>query len=571
MSFATQTLQRSGSTYGYVDQLSAPKYAQEQVPPTKYAQDYTPFSLQLGGQQAVNNDLTGNTLIDESANGQLSAYVPALVPGQMQTHVLGQVNVPESSYAMDKTLSTAPFDDVWQQQQQQEGSTATSDGRRLSISEYNFDNANYYEYEDLGQQQQQQQQRPLTSRQLDLTEHVMDLNLDEVPQALDIDVLAPGAAAAPSQQSPAARKRVRDYFRLGIFGSGAGPSTTSPEDNAALLQDSVESPATATTTPPQQQAQLNDQFTLKKMSSSSFWNPQFLKRSSSGNNSRRAKVAPEYPGDDTSVPFNMPAALQQVKQSPQSHKSSPQRAAGRMFKHCLNPMVVLAANGEEVIYTISGPGDSLDADMPMDMDMDIDMDMDMDLGMDIDIDGNSTLSPIMTIAPSLVTNDDTSIEASVSMQPSKSMNPFMQQDTIDFYNIANSQLPDDLVDVPVNVEQHSVQTPVKVEQSAPAPEPTVKLESPATPTPTPTPTIKRKFPNMPKTRGRKPSLIPDASKQFCCEYCDRRFKRQEHLKRHVRSLHICEKPFTCHICHKHFSRSDNLNQHIKTHAHDDAE
>lgn len=79
--------------------------------------------------------------------------------------------------------------------------------------------------------------------------------------------------------------------------------------------------------------------------------------------------------------------------------------------------------------------------------------------------------------------------------------------------------------------------------------------------------VKRRSGSMPKTRGRKPSPIPDASKQFACEFCDRRFKRQEHLKRHVRSLHMCEKPFQCHICDKKFSRSDNLNQHIKTHSH----
>ncbi|CAI4433834.1 BPK_HP2_G0014430.mRNA.1.CDS.1 [Saccharomyces cerevisiae] len=78
--------------------------------------------------------------------------------------------------------------------------------------------------------------------------------------------------------------------------------------------------------------------------------------------------------------------------------------------------------------------------------------------------------------------------------------------------------------------------------------------------------VRKKTGSMQKTRGRKPSLIPDASKQFGCEFCDRRFKRQEHLKRHVRSLHMCEKPFTCHICNKNFSRSDNLNQHVKTHA-----
>ncbi|CCC68544.1 hypothetical protein NCAS_0B04600 [Naumovozyma castellii] len=78
--------------------------------------------------------------------------------------------------------------------------------------------------------------------------------------------------------------------------------------------------------------------------------------------------------------------------------------------------------------------------------------------------------------------------------------------------------------------------------------------------------IRKKLGNMPKTRGRKPSLLPDATKQFACDYCERRFKRQEHLKRHVRSLHIGEKPYACHICNKNFSRSDNLTQHIKTHG-----
>ncbi|QLL32744.1 hypothetical protein HG536_0D02660 [Torulaspora globosa] len=80
-------------------------------------------------------------------------------------------------------------------------------------------------------------------------------------------------------------------------------------------------------------------------------------------------------------------------------------------------------------------------------------------------------------------------------------------------------------------------------------------------------TAKRNSSSMPKPRGRKPSPIPDASKQYGCEYCDRRFKRQEHLKRHIRSLHMGEKPFNCLICGKKFSRSDNLNQHVKTHSH----
>jgi len=67
-------------------------------------------------------------------------------------------------------------------------------------------------------------------------------------------------------------------------------------------------------------------------------------------------------------------------------------------------------------------------------------------------------------------------------------------------------------------------------------------------------------------RGRKQSLTEDPSKAFVCELCNRRFRRQEHLKRHYRSLHTQDKPFECHECGKKFSRSDNLSQHARTHG-----
>lgn len=67
-------------------------------------------------------------------------------------------------------------------------------------------------------------------------------------------------------------------------------------------------------------------------------------------------------------------------------------------------------------------------------------------------------------------------------------------------------------------------------------------------------------------RGRKQSLTDDPSKQFVCTLCNRRFRRQEHLKRHYRSLHTQDKPFECTDCGKKFSRSDNLAQHQRTHG-----
>ena len=67
-------------------------------------------------------------------------------------------------------------------------------------------------------------------------------------------------------------------------------------------------------------------------------------------------------------------------------------------------------------------------------------------------------------------------------------------------------------------------------------------------------------------RGRKQSLTEDPSKTFICTLCSRRFRRQEHLKRHYRSLHTHEKPFECNECGKKFSRSDNLAQHARTHG-----
>ncbi|PWN49986.1 hypothetical protein IE53DRAFT_305830, partial [Violaceomyces palustris] len=79
-----------------------------------------------------------------------------------------------------------------------------------------------------------------------------------------------------------------------------------------------------------------------------------------------------------------------------------------------------------------------------------------------------------------------------------------------------------------------------------------------------------------RSRGRRVPSKPEemnnlgkSGKVYTCKVpgCGKCFKRSEHLKRHVRSIHTDDKPFMCPFpgCRKRFSRHDNLNQHARVH------
>ncbi|BGP23224.1 proteophosphoglycan ppg4 [Rhodotorula toruloides] len=65
------------------------------------------------------------------------------------------------------------------------------------------------------------------------------------------------------------------------------------------------------------------------------------------------------------------------------------------------------------------------------------------------------------------------------------------------------------------------------------------------------------------TKTGKPKKI------FVCRVpgCGKLFRRSEHLKRHVRSIHTNERPFQCRWpgCERRFTRHDNLWQHLRVH------
>ena len=59
----------------------------------------------------------------------------------------------------------------------------------------------------------------------------------------------------------------------------------------------------------------------------------------------------------------------------------------------------------------------------------------------------------------------------------------------------------------------------------------------------------------------------DPSKK--CQFCNRTFKRREHLADHMRS-HTGEKPYICQTCGHSFTRMSSLRRHQLLHIGDDS-
>ncbi|WBW74564.1 transcription factor Hsr1 [Schizosaccharomyces osmophilus] len=78
---------------------------------------------------------------------------------------------------------------------------------------------------------------------------------------------------------------------------------------------------------------------------------------------------------------------------------------------------------------------------------------------------------------------------------------------------------------------------------------------------------KKHSPNKSRRSSRSKIQAPRSpgGTSFVCQICQKKFKRSEHLRRHIHSLHTTDKPFAC-FCGKRFSRRDNLRQHERMHA-----
>lgn len=55
---------------------------------------------------------------------------------------------------------------------------------------------------------------------------------------------------------------------------------------------------------------------------------------------------------------------------------------------------------------------------------------------------------------------------------------------------------------------------------------------------------------------------PDGSKSYVCAICSHRFKRKDHLKKHVETVHEKTRAFQCMLCERRFGQKYHLAIHV---------
>ncbi|GAV56268.1 hypothetical protein ZYGR_0BB00450 [Zygosaccharomyces rouxii] len=503
------------------------------------------FNLQLtkdnySHDNSVNNDLTGNTITSEAGAGATKGSGTAVMTAfedyldldleamQLQQHLQQQ----------QQQLQFQQMQLHLQQQQQQQQQEVLpmlpkrDSSRRLSISDYNVDNAGYYEYEYFGKPSFQMGDSCSSSNTNDYDDRT-DLNINEKSNDVmnepftDLDFkLSAGSTTAATNNDNLININNANFL----------------QDEAIMMSD--EDWGTPSDETAVQMGTNNDLFGFFPQSQSL-----------------------EVPmAEDYNLDVDVDAPLIEPQQPPK--KKVKDYFKLNFFTNSNNSNNNNHNNNNSNCNNSNGNGGSTDlvvGDEPVfkkryfwnrnPMKRRARQD---DL---LEVEEDHTLvNPSQLVTGSNEYDDDDSHTVS---------EPITQFAVFD--NLQDKALPTTMIDptqTPITAVDH-------VEPMAPIAETTTAAAAAdgntnninSTATSSPPPLVRKRLGSMPKTRGRKPSPILDATKHFGCEYCDRRFKRQEHLKRHVRSLHMCEKPFGCHICGKKFSRSDNLNQHIKTHTH----
>lgn len=72
-------------------------------------------------------------------------------------------------------------------------------------------------------------------------------------------------------------------------------------------------------------------------------------------------------------------------------------------------------------------------------------------------------------------------------------------------------------------------------------------------------------PPSPHKVTRQLTTAYSVERPYTCDYCNKCFKQEAHLKQHVR-IHTDDRPYGCPFCGKAFRQKAVLNQHVRLHT-----